>query len=289
MSSILGLSESANPNSGPEPSAPRSGSLSKRLSAALLSGIIPGVGQMLFGRVRSGTLFLAAFVAALALFWPLRLPEWYLGFCALVIILAAVSIAAAWHAARSADDKSAKLPGWWLLLVVPLAYLGSNFDANPAMRLAGFQLFNIPSSAMENTLIIGDRIVVDRNYYRNHTAHVGDVAVFRREHIWEVKRIIALGGDRIYGRAGIIYRNDQPLWEAYVIHTIGAANSFPNTNDFGPITLLPGQIFVMGDNRDVSYDSRQPKHGPIYLSAESGKPLYIVWSPIHRRIGGAVH
>ncbi|PYY04526.1 MAG: hypothetical protein DMG64_04700 [Acidobacteria bacterium] len=98
----------------------------------------------------------------------------------------------------------------------------------------------------------------------------------------------ALGGDTIEGRAGIIYRNHERLWEPYVIHTLGSATPFPYTFDFGPITLAPGQMFVMADNRDVSYHSRQPKHGPVSLSTESGKPLYFVWSPDHRRIGRAV-
>ena len=132
---------------------------------------------------------------------------------------------------------------------------------------------------------MADRIVVDRSYYDRHRPEIGDIAVFRREGIWEVKRIIALGGDTMYGRSGLIYRNNQQLWEPYVIHTAGFGNPFPNTIDFGPVTIPDSHIFVMGDNRDVSYDSRQPKHGPIYLDAESGRLLYIIWSPDRRRIG----
>src|SRR5262249_16406831 len=205
-------------------------------------------------------------------------------FCVSVLLLGAVSVAAAWHATRCAHEKLPKLSAPWLLLVLPLAYLGSNFDANRVMRLAGFQVFNIPSSAMASTLMIGDRIVVDRSYYRTRPPRVGDVAVFRRGSIWEVKRIMAVGGDTIYGRAARIYRNGNVLYETYVQHT-GDLPPQLHMNDFGPISLSPGQIFVMGDNRDVSYDSRQPEHGPIFLSAESGKPLYIIWAPDHRRIG----
>ena len=149
MSSILGLSQPANVNT--EAAAPPH-SKSKRFSAALLSGLVPGTGQFLLGHVQSGALFLAAFAATLALFWPLRLPQWYLAFCVSVLLLGAVSVAAAWHATRCAHEKLPKLSAPWLLLVLPLAYLGSNFDANRVMRLAGFQVFNIPSSAMASML-----------------------------------------------------------------------------------------------------------------------------------------
>jgi signal peptidase I len=262
-----------------------SSAVARRLIAALLSGVVPGTGQLLLGESRAAALFLAAFAASLALFWPLRLAHSYVGLLFSILALSALSIVCAWHAARFRHAKSQRLSRWWLLLILPLAYLASSLDGNGAMRLGGFQVFKIPSSAMENTLVIGDRIVVDRRHFVQHRPEVGDIAVFRREGIWEVKRIMAVGGDTIYGRSAVVYRNGQQLQEPYVIHTIGYADPFPNTVDFGPVALSPGQIFVMGDNRDVSYDSRQPKHGPIYLSAESGKPLYIIWSPDHRRIG----
>jgi signal peptidase I len=284
MDSILGLSETESERPAWQP-APTSAPVAKRLSAALLSGLVPGTGQLLLGCIRPAALFLAGFASSMALFWPLRLPHWYFGFCFSVLVLPLLSIASAWHAARFRDKTSQSLSHWWLLLIVPLAYLGSNFDSNRALRLGGFQIFDIPSSAMENTLVIGDRILVDRSHYAHHRPEIGDIAVFRREGIWEVKRIIALGGDTIYGHSGLIYRNGQKLWEPYVIHTQGFGDPFPNTMDFGPVALSHGQIFVMGDNRDVSYDSRQPKHGPIYFTPESGKPLYIVWSKDRHRIG----
>ena len=59
-------------------------------------------------------------------------------------------------------------------------------------------------------------------------------------------------------------------------------------NNFGPVTVPAGQIFVMGDNRDLSYDSRHPEHGPVYVTDLAGKPLYIIRSPDQRRIGRTV-
>ena len=144
MSSILGLQ----PASTSHPVA-------KRFFAALLSGIVPGTGQLLLGNIRAGALFLAGFAVAVALFWPLRLPQWYFGFCFSVPMLPILSIASAWHAARFHDEISQCLSRWWLFLIVPLAYLASNFDSNRALRLSGFQVFNIPTSAMETTLTIG--------------------------------------------------------------------------------------------------------------------------------------
>lgn len=284
MNSILGLSESEAAAPAKEPTL-TSRQVAKRLAAALLSGIVPGAGQILYGRMRAAALFLGGFAAAAALFWPLRLPHLYLGLGFSVLVLAALSIASAWHVARFSDAKSHGLRRWWLLLVVLIACVGVSFDSNAALRFAGFQVFSIPTSSMENTLIVGDRVVVDRWYYEQHRPEMGDIAVFRREGNWEVKRILALGGDTIYGRSDLVYRNGQLLREPYVIHLYGLHDSFPNTVNFGPVTLTPGQLFVMGDNRDVSYDSRQPQHGPISLSSGSGKPLYIIRSPDRRRVG----
>lgn len=285
MNSILGLSPQVQATA-PPPAVSTRLRRSKRIVAVLLSTIVPGTGQLLLGHIRAAALFLAGFAAALAFFWPLRLPESYLGFITSILLLFTVSITAAAHALRSPDQNSPNLSFWWLLPLIPMSYLAACFQANPALRVAGFQLFSIPSSAMENTLIVGDRIIVDRRYYGAHRPRVGEVAVFRRGRLWEVKRIMAVEGDKLFGRAGLVYRNDGRLWEPYVLHLGISGDAY--MNDFGPITVPAGKIFVMGDNRDVSYDSRQPEHGPVVLGKQSGKPLYILWSPNHRRIGKPV-
>lgn len=287
MNSILGLSIPVQATAQlPTPAVSAKPPKSKRIAAVLLSIIVPGTGQLLLGHIRAAALFLAGFAAALAFFWPLRLPASYLGLVISLLLLFTVSLTAAGHVLRSADQNSPNFSLWWLLLVLPMSYLAACLQANPALRVAGFQLFSIPSSAMENTLIVGDRIIVDRRYYRAHKPRVGEVAVFRRGNLWEVKRIMAAEGDKLFGRAGLVYRNDARLWEPYVVHLGISGDAY--MNDFGPITVPAGEVFVMGDNRDVSYDSRQPEHGPVSLGGQSGKPLYIVWSRDHRRIGRLV-
>jgi signal peptidase I len=287
MSSIFGLSEPADPNTVYDsPAVSAVGFPGKRLSAAVLSAIIPGAGQLLFGQVRSAALFLAGFAATLALFWPLRLPHSVIGIAICSILAMTFSLWAAWHAARFPNQDYRRLPRRWLCAIVPVALAAANVDFDQAMRVAGFHAFNIPVSAMANTLMIGDDVVVDLRYYRDHRPHAGDVIVFHHNHIWAIKRALALGGDTIYGRAGLIYLNGNRIYEPYVQHT--ESTPTPYLYDFGPLTIPNTQIFVMGDNRDVSYDSRDPNFGPVYVDDLAGKPLYIVRSRDRRRNGKSV-
>jgi signal peptidase I len=287
MNSILGLSEPADPTPiDDSPAILAVGFPGKRLSAAVLSAIIPGAGQLLFGQVRSAALFLAGFAATFALFWPLRLPGSYVGFSICILAVLTFSIWAACHVACCSNEKHPKLRKWWLVVIIPIAFLIASYSANLPMRAAGFRPFNIPSSSMENTLIVGDRIIVDLRYYAHHLVRTGDVVVFHHNNSWVIKRAIAVEGDTIYGRADLIYVNGTRLYETFVQHAGNIGN--PYTSNFGPVTVPKGQIFVLGDNRDISYDSRQPDYGPVHFSDVAGKPLYITWSRHRRGVGASV-
>ncbi|MFZ3343121.1 MAG: signal peptidase I [Terriglobales bacterium] len=178
-----------------------------------------------------------------------------------------------------------------------------------------FQTFAIPSSSMENTLLIGDHVLVDRESlapptrwlgplipYRN--IHHGDIAVFlspEQPGLFLVKRIIGIPGDRIHLRDGVVYRNGEKLTEPYVKH-IDAGDYNPYRDDFpavppsqaygvrndrwreempahvagGDILVPPNSYFAMGDNRDVSYDSRY--WGFVPRANVIGRPLFVYWS-----------
>ncbi len=175
------------------------------------------------------------------------------------------------------------------------------------------QAFEIPSSSMENTLLIGDHVFVDRitiappthwaafEHYR--PIQHGDIIVFLSPEtpgLYVVKRVIGVPGDKIHLRDGVVYRNGQPLKEPYVIHTQGNydpyRDNFPAVpasesgirvasgwpvmagvmRDGDDIVVPPDSYFGMGDNRDVSYDSRY--WGFIPRENIIGRPLFVYWS-----------
>lgn len=178
------------------------------------------------------------------------------------------------------------------------------------------QAFEIPSSSMENTLLIGDHVFVNRIQFAPKSDWVGpmlpyrdvkhgDIVVFLHpdQHdagTYVVKRIIGLPGDRIHLRNGVVYRNGQALTEPYVIHSQGdvpnpyrdnfpavppsdSYNVYPAWEQDLPthiegddVVVPPGHLFGMGDNRDVSLDSRF--WGFIPQENVIGRPMFIYWS-----------
>lgn len=99
-----------------------------------------------------------------------------------------------------------------------------------------------------------------------------EVILFRRDKVPFVKRVIAGPGNIIEGRAGEVLVDGKRLSEAYVQHE---GTPIPELVDFGPTLIPAGKLFVMGDNRDVSYDSRVRDFGLVDVSDVLGKPLYI--------------
>lgn len=176
------------------------------------------------------------------------------------------------------------------------------------------QAFEIPSSSMEDTLLIGDHVFVNRVQFAPRTNWLGPVVPYREIRrgdivvflspaepgLYVVKRIMGVPGDHLHLRDGVVYRNGGKLDEPYVIHSGRDSynpyrDNFPAVppQDFNSVTpewqLLMRQYiqgddlvvptdsyFAMGDNRDVSYDSRYwgfiPKENVI------GRPMFIYWS-----------
>lgn len=113
----------------------------------------------------------------------------------------------------------------------------------------------IPSESMTPTLQVGDRIVVEKLSYRFRSPQRGDIVVFhatpelRSQNLKDdlIKRIIGLPGDTIRVQSGKVFLNSKPIAEPYL-------QASPNYN-YGPATIPQNQYFVLGDNRNHSYDS----------------------------------
>jgi signal peptidase I len=198
----------------------------------------------------------------------------------LMVGLMALCIYSAWDAAYGGKHPKQKISQWWLALLLPFALLSAAGHANWSTRVAGFQSFEIPSQSMENGVMLGDRVMVDRRYYEKNPPRDGDIAILMNpQGYYLIKRIVARGGETIESRAGKILLNGKPLNEPYVSHF---GHAPPEIDNFGPLAVPAGKLFVMGDNRDVSLDSRSPQIGPIDVSALRGKALYTVRSPTNK-------
>jgi signal peptidase I len=132
---------------------------------------------------------------------------------------------------------------------------------------------------MEPTLLKGDRVIVDLRYYRDSEPRSRDVVVFAKDGTIFPKRVVGVGGDTIEVEPGVIVLNGQALDQPYVQH-IG--NAPEELNDFHPARIPPERFFVMGDNRDLSRDSRMKDFGVVAKSDVIGRALYIIGSKRER-------
>jgi signal peptidase I len=175
------------------------------------------------------------------------------------------------------------------------------------------QAFEIPSGSMENTLLIGDHVFVNREQFAPPSSMLGKLLPYRTPHndevavfvsplqpgLFLVKRIIGIPGDHLRLRDGAVYRNGKKLDEPFTLHKPADqrsvyANNFPSVPpegegvppgwamtqsqyvENGELVVPPGHFFGMGDNRDNSFDSRF--FGLIPQENLIGRPMFIYWS-----------
>ena len=175
------------------------------------------------------------------------------------------------------------------------------------------QAFRIPSGSMEDTLLVGDWLFVNKAIYGPKVpfteAHLPALAepdrfgvvVFEspiERGLNLVKRVIGVGGDTLAMRDGRLLLNGEAQQEPYVEHTSPEGNAAdpgmawqlrhlvpgamegqtyrPTRDDWGPLVVPPGHFFMMGDNRDASFDSRY--YGFVRRELIKGKPLFIYYS-----------
>lgn len=168
---------------------------------------------------------------------------------------------------------------WATVLVVALVIAVT-------VRSLILQQFYISGPSMESTMFQDNRVLVNKLSYRLHDIHRGDVVVFDRvtvdgelvQHDDLIKRVIALGGEKISIRDCEVFIDGQLLDEPY-LNDYDLAQPILGDRCRVPVmdeTLIPvGQLFVMGDNRPQSFDSRM--FGSIEESLVVGRAFTIIW------------
>jgi signal peptidase I len=196
--------------------------------------------------------------------------------------------------ARAADPGAPRSTRRWLFDYAQAAVVALIFAL--FVRTYLFQVFKIPSASMEDTLLVGDHLVVnkfslaplalpaERGILPLAEVKRGDIVIFRYPHdpLQDyIKRVIGLPGDSLKIVDQVVWVRPQgqagyaPLNEPYTVHKYpgGVPDSL---NNYGPVDVPDGQFFMMGDNRDDSLDSREWGFVPRRFIV--GRPLVIYWS-----------
>jgi len=153
------------------------------------------------------------------------------------------------------------------------------------------QAFKIPSGSMKPTLLIGDHLLVNKFIYGIKLPFVdrkvlafkepkrGDIIVFifpRDKDKDFIKRVVGEPGDTVEIRHKKIYINGKHWDEHFGVYREPGVDNLVPRDNFGPVVVPEGSVFVMGDNRDRSYDSRF--WGFVPIDQVKGKALIIYWS-----------
>ncbi|MGK2948061.1 MAG: signal peptidase I [Acidimicrobiales bacterium] len=197
--------------------------------------------------------------------------------------------------ARREGDGRRRIP---LLVELPLLVVAA-LCLTLVVKAHVAQAFSIPSESMEPQLQVGDRVVVSRTAYRLHEVRRGDIVVFRSaaaaldddgflertaKDLLEtvalrapgddelIKRVVGLSGESIEARDGVVVIDGRQLIEPYLPAGV-------TTGDFGPVTVPEGHVFVLGDNRGNSQDSRFAALGPVPEDRIVGRAVARVWPP----------
>lgn len=150
------------------------------------------------------------------------------------------------------------------------------------IRTCVIEPFEVPSGSMENTIMTGDMVFAEKVSYIAGSPQQGDIVVFSDPQIPSrvlIKRVIATGGQTVNLVDGVVYVDGVAQNEAYTLGESYPLSTVGNVYLSYPYTVPSDCIWVMGDNRENSADSRY--FGPIKTSTVFGKAIIIYWPLNH--------
>jgi signal peptidase I len=146
------------------------------------------------------------------------------------------------------------------------------------IRLFLFEVFVVEGRSMYPTLSETERLMVNKVIYHFDEPKIGDIVVFQYEPGRDfIKRVIGLEGDKVEISEGRVYINNVLLEEPYLLKGM-------EMYDYGPVNVPPGYLFLMGDYRENSMDSRDPRVGFVSREFLKGRAFFIFWPPWDARV-----
>ncbi len=275
--------------------------------AAVLSLVAPGLGVMYAGYFALAILNLILAAAVVAATYQIMLhgPSWilsiYLPWIMIFCIVSMNAVWAAWLASRSRGGFTLKPYNRLIVYILYVVIVGVIYALFP-VTIAPYRVFICPTSTMTRCLLTGERFLVDLSAYRHTTPARGDVIafVYPVDNVTRyVKRCVAVAGDTVEMKDKILYVNHQrestpPTVINIDVDSRGQQRIQPRSgklgasrDNFGPIVISPGCCFVLGDNRDNSYDSRF--WGTVPYGMVLGKASRVLVSPDPSRVGAYIY
>jgi signal peptidase I len=271
-----------------------------RIPPLLLSFVLPGLGQLYKGEgMKAVTILLLSNLIGLAVFHFGDFDTVH-GLLSTVISGATVGLPLflwclwdSWQPRR--ESVAFKWYTHWYSCIAfcVLYFLAINTGAG-YVRSHFFNAFKMSSSSLMPTIRPSDFVFVSTRYYKRHPVSHGDVVVFERPNDSAtpttelgkklLKRVIALPGENVEVRGTQVLLNGVPISEPYAHWENGGIpeGNFPST------VVPPGKVFLLGDNRNHSKDSRFWTEPFVPIQSIEGKALYIYWSHDSQRIGTTI-
>jgi signal peptidase I len=267
-------------------------SLKKRkpIFALILSLLTPGLGQIYNGQFRKGISYLVGFYLVYIVFSFLLLT--FYGMIFYLMITMGFFLFIVIDALRGANKLKAitlkPFNKWFIYLII---FLISNVAIRPLLgwtiRNHIVRPYKIPSSGMSPALLVGDRLIANMRIYNSQKLQRGDIVIFEfpKDPSKDfIKRVIGMEGEKVEILKNKIYINDKLLDDPWgYFEDSGSSKDFPVVEQFRPVFVPKNSLFVLGDNRNNSQDSRF--FGFINVEKVKGKALYLYWAKNKSRIG----
>jgi signal peptidase I len=266
-------------------------SLKKRkpILAFLLSLVTPGLGQIYNGQFKKGILYLVGFFLAYIIFSFLLL-KFYGMICYLIIMVGFflfILLDALLGAIKSKAIALKSYNKWYIYLIIFLLgsavirpLLGWTIKNNIA------RAYKIPSSGMKPALLVGDHLIANMRIYKSEKPRRGDMIIFEypKDPSQDfIKRVIGMEGEKVELINNKIYINDKLLDDPWgYFEDDSSTKGLPVLERFGPVVVPKDSLFVLGDNRNNSQDSRF--FGFVDIRKVRGKALYLYWAKDKSRI-----